>query len=90
LDCTLKINRNIENVRLPEKGVRIKLVKFEENSATKPRIESIEYVCVAQTNIGLINCLIPLNEIEKGQYFVDLFFGSEVVLNVVQGLVQVI
>jgi hypothetical protein len=89
ISCSGTFNIKVENAILPEKGVKIKLVKYQENSNKKTRIESSEFNCVLHPDENLLVCDLRPDNIDSGQYFVDLTFGEESILNVVQELITV-
>ncbi|MEI6728754.1 MAG: hypothetical protein WCK98_03880 [bacterium] len=89
ISCKGTFNIKVDNAILPEKGVKIKLVKYEENSSKKPRIESSEFYCVLHSDQNSLLCDLRPDNIYSGQYFVDLTFGEESILNVVQDLITI-
>ena len=89
ISCKGTFNIKVDNAILPEKGVKIKLVKYQENTGKKPRIQSSEFGCVLRADENLLLCDLRPDNIDSGQYFVDLTFGDESILNVVEELITV-
>jgi hypothetical protein len=89
ISCKGNFNIKVENGTLPEKGARIKLVKYQENTSKNPRVESAEFTCVLQPDQNLLLCDMRPKDIESGQYFTDLIFGDQTILNVVEGLITI-
>lgn len=89
ISCKGTFNVKVDNAILPEKGVRIKLVKYQENSGKKPRVESSEFNCILDPQENLLICDLRPKNIESGDYFTDLIFGDETILNVTEGLITI-